>query len=174
MSKPERHACPYCTEAVNLEAVVCPHCRSAIWITRSGHRFRRSINAVPVGRFRSRLEYRWYRVLDAAGLRPEYEAHGFSDLRVPYLPDFYLPTLSLWLEIKPRLVDDEGRDKARLLSERTQEPVVIACGAPEQNEAFLTSSRSVFITGAAGWIIRGCRILSGPILNQPAGERIGS
>jgi hypothetical protein len=90
------------------------------------------------------------------------------------LPDFYLPTLSLWLEIKPRLVDDEGRDKARLLSERTQEPVVIACGAPEQNEAFLTSSRSVFITGAAGWIIRGCRILSGPILNQPAGERIGS
>lgn len=53
-------------------------------------------------RFRSRLEARWAVVLDAMGLRWQYEPEGFElDGGVRYLPDFYLPDREMWLEIKP-------------------------------------------------------------------------
>lgn len=53
-------------------------------------------------RFRSRLEARWAVFFDALGLQWEYEPEGF-DLGEAgwYLPDFYLPQLGAWLEIKP-------------------------------------------------------------------------
>lgn len=52
--------------------------------------------------FRSRLEARWAVFFEAAELKWEYEKEGF-DLGASghYLPDFYLPELRLWLEIKP-------------------------------------------------------------------------
>lgn len=53
-------------------------------------------------RFRSRLEARWAVVFDCLGLLWEYEPEGFelgNGLR--YLPDFRLPELNTWLEIKP-------------------------------------------------------------------------
>jgi hypothetical protein len=52
-------------------------------------------------RFRSRLEARWAVFFDALGIRYEYEKEGF-DLEDAgrYLPDFWLPDLSLWLEVK--------------------------------------------------------------------------
>lgn len=137
MSDEAARLCPYCEEPVSLDDVICSRCHLAIGRSTPGYRFRRTIEAVPAGRFRSQLEQRWYRVLDLAGLRPEYEAHSFLDLRVPYVPDFYLSTLRLWLEIKPRLADDEAREKARLLSERTREPVVIVCGPPERESGFV-------------------------------------
>lgn len=53
-------------------------------------------------RFRSRLEARWAVVFDCMGLRWEYEPEGFEmGDGVRYLPDFRLPELSLWLEVKP-------------------------------------------------------------------------
>lgn len=52
--------------------------------------------------FRSRLEARWAVFFDAVGVRWEYEPEGFdlSDCGW-YLPDFYLPELDAWIEIKP-------------------------------------------------------------------------
>src|SRR6266498_2703547 len=52
-------------------------------------------------RFRSRLEARWAVFLDALGLHWEYEKEGFDLKGFRYLPDFWLPDLRLWLEIKP-------------------------------------------------------------------------
>ena len=53
-------------------------------------------------RFRSRLEARWAVFFDAMGVRFEYEKEGFH---LPsgrlYLPDFWLPSLGCWAEIKP-------------------------------------------------------------------------
>jgi hypothetical protein len=53
-------------------------------------------------RFRSRLEARWAVFFGAVGLRYEYEKEGFI---LPsgryYLPDFWLPDLQNWCEIKP-------------------------------------------------------------------------
>lgn len=57
-------------------------------------------------RFRSRLEARWAVFFDAAGVPWQYEPQGFevgADKRW-YLPDFYLPESSTWVEVKP--IDD--------------------------------------------------------------------
>jgi hypothetical protein len=64
-------------------------------------------------RFRSRLEARWAVFFDAAGIEYEYEAEGF-DLGdgVWYLPDFYLPWFSAYVEIKPSNISDADKKSA--------------------------------------------------------------
>jgi hypothetical protein len=51
--------------------------------------------------FRSRLEARWAVFFDAVGIKYRYEAEGyeFSD-GSRYLPDFDLPDLGIWVEVK--------------------------------------------------------------------------
>lgn len=52
-------------------------------------------------RFRSRLEARYAVMFDALGLEWEYEPEGFDLGEVGYyLPDFFLPKLNVWIEIK--------------------------------------------------------------------------
>ena len=82
-------------------------------------------------RFRSRLEARWAVFFDAMGMRWDYEPEGFvlgSDL---YLPDFWLPDMNLWVEIKGAI--DEGDDKPLVLCERLHDvngwPVALVVGS---------------------------------------------
>ena len=51
--------------------------------------------------FRSRLEARWAVFFDTLGVTYEYEKEGY-DLGDAgwYLPDFFLPNLNLWVEVK--------------------------------------------------------------------------
>lgn len=53
-------------------------------------------------RFRSRLEARWAVFFDALGLAWKYEPEGYlvGPERLPYLPDFRLPDLGIWAEVK--------------------------------------------------------------------------
>lgn len=52
-------------------------------------------------RFRSRLEARWAVFFDALGIRYEYEPEGYNlPNGIGYLPDFYLPDLKIWIEVK--------------------------------------------------------------------------
>lgn len=51
-------------------------------------------------RFRSRTEARWAVFFESLRIRWEYEIQGFDLGGEWYLPDFYLPHLSLWIEIK--------------------------------------------------------------------------
>jgi hypothetical protein len=52
-------------------------------------------------RFRSRGEARWAVFFDAVGLPYDYEKEGFVlDDGTKYLPDFWLPSLKLWVEVK--------------------------------------------------------------------------
>lgn len=51
-------------------------------------------------RFRSRLEARWAVFFNAVGLTYEYEIEGFEMDGTRYLPDFYIPSLNRWFEIK--------------------------------------------------------------------------
>ena len=51
-------------------------------------------------RFRSRLEARWAVFFDKLGIKYEYEKEGFDLDGVWYLPDFWLPDLKCWVEIK--------------------------------------------------------------------------
>lgn len=82
-------------------------------------------------RFRSRNEARWAVFLDALQIRYEYEKEGFElggNLR--YLPDFWLPDMKFWLEIKgPEVSDAEWEKPARLAL--TQEySVFLISGSP--------------------------------------------
>jgi hypothetical protein len=52
-------------------------------------------------RFRSRLEARWAVFFDAMGLEWTYEAQGFDLDGKRYLPDFYLTSLGMHVEVKP-------------------------------------------------------------------------
>ena len=51
-------------------------------------------------RFRSRIEARWAVFFNAIGLKYEYEIEGFQMGELRYLPDFYIPSLDRWFEIK--------------------------------------------------------------------------
>lgn len=52
-------------------------------------------------RFRSRLEARWAVFFDALEIAWQYEDQGYLVDGTPYLPDFYLPHLRAFVEIKP-------------------------------------------------------------------------
>lgn len=69
--------------------------------------------------FRSRQEARWAVWFNAVGLPYRYELEGF-DLGngVYYLPDFYLPTLVLWVEVKGIFPDHDEFNKAALLADQ--------------------------------------------------------
>jgi len=55
-------------------------------------------------RFRSRLEARWAVFFDALSVPFEYEKEGFVlNDETRYLPDFWLPTLKMWFEVKGEL-----------------------------------------------------------------------
>ncbi|MCT2278002.1 hypothetical protein M3G91_10230 [Micromonospora chalcea] len=66
-------------------------------------------------RFRSRLEARWAVFFTRLGLEWEYEPQGFvvgREFGRPrnYLPDFYLPALGLYVEVKPAAADQVDPD----------------------------------------------------------------
>ncbi len=87
-------------------------------------------------RFRSRLEARWAVFFDALGVRYEYEKEGY-DLGAPgwYLPDFWLPQVKMWGEVKPELFTREERSKCEALVRGTGYPCLMLIGMPE-NKAY--------------------------------------
>lgn len=69
-------------------------------------------------RFRSRLEARWAVFFNAIGLTYEYEIEGFEMDGTRYLPDFYIPSLNRWFEIKGKPLSlDEIKKVRRILSQ---------------------------------------------------------
>ena len=91
-------------------------------------------------RFRSRLEARWAVFFDTLGIRYEYEKEGFElphwwqeegDEPLPvlrYLPDFWLPALGCYFEVKGPTPDDEDEEKAGALAMASGKPVYIFWG----------------------------------------------
>ena len=87
--------------------------------------------------FRSRLEARWAVFLDHLGVRWEYEPEGFRlSNGLLYLPDFWLPQVKMWAEVKPndevgRLVlTPEAQAKAVGLALGSVRPVLFLDGPP--------------------------------------------
>ena len=80
-------------------------------------------------RFRSRLEARWAVFLDNLEIPYQYEPEGY-DLGAAglYLPDFRLPSLDAWMEIKAQSPTDEEVRKAAALAELTNQRVFIFHG----------------------------------------------
>lgn len=78
---------------------------------------------------RSRLEARWCIFFDTIGVAFDYEPKGYllSD-GTNYLPDFYLPQISMFAEVKPT---NSGFDKAQQFAEEYEQEVLCLDGYPE-------------------------------------------
>jgi len=90
--------------------------------------------------FRSRLEARWGVYFDTLEIEWEYEKEGFHIKYefedgtgwVNYLPDFWLPHLKMWAEVKASELSDEEIRKAKLLVKETGYPLLMLVGVPER------------------------------------------
>lgn len=87
-------------------------------------------------RFRSRTEARWAVFFDQMGLNWEYEYEGYQlSNSVRYLPDFYLPDLGCYIEIKAMdrlspLVSKDDINKASILAADLKTAVMVCKGGP--------------------------------------------
>lgn len=83
-------------------------------------------------RFRSRLEARWAVFFDALGIKWEYEKEGF-DLGPAglYLPDFWLPQVEMWGEVKGQQFTAAEANKCIALVRQTGYPCLKLIGVPE-------------------------------------------
>lgn len=84
-------------------------------------------------RFRSRLEARWAVFFDALGIKYEYEPEGY-DLGEAgwYLPDFWLPQVSMFAEVKPGPFSKVEIEKCRQLCKQSGHGVLMLDGTPAQ------------------------------------------
>lgn len=86
-------------------------------------------------KFRSRLEARWALFFDELGIEYQYEMEGFELAGgVWYLPDFWLPYLNVWVEVKPpnheESIGMENGLKILALARQSGHPVVVTNGDP--------------------------------------------
>jgi len=82
--------------------------------------------------FRSRVEARWAVALDHLGIIYEYEIEGYHlDGGQLYLPDFWLPQVSMWAEVKAEPLNANEVAKAKALARSSGFPVLMLVGQPE-------------------------------------------
>lgn len=89
-------------------------------------------------RLRSRLEARWAVFFDTLGVKWEYEKEGYDLDGVWYLPDFWLPSLGYWFEVKGKHPTREERQKSMKLAIGSGKPVYLFAG---DIEAGMTGTR---------------------------------
>jgi hypothetical protein len=79
--------------------------------------------------YRSRLEGRWAIFFNILGINTLYEYEGYDLDGINYLPDFYLPDLDCYVEIKGLKPSREEQYKAYKLSELSHKVVHIFSGS---------------------------------------------
>jgi hypothetical protein len=78
---------------------------------------------------RSRLEARWATFFDKLDIKWEYEKEGFQFDGHFYLPDFYLPELGIWCEIKGTLDGSNALELAKSFRENDK-AICVIIGTP--------------------------------------------
>lgn len=92
----------------------------------------KAIETLYGGRFyRSRVEARWAVFFDCLAIRYSYEPEGLSLGSGGYLPDFWLPDLKFYLEIKGKDPSREECAKCAELAEGLGIDALLAVGPPE-------------------------------------------
>lgn len=82
-------------------------------------------------KFRSRTEARWAVFFDTLGIEYNYELEGFDLGQAGwYLPDFWLPQLHWWIEIKGQPANHRELAMAETLSKMSGQWVIILSGVP--------------------------------------------
>lgn len=122
-------------------------------------------------RFRSRLEARWAVFFDEARIEYQYEPEGYElEDGTKYLPDFYLPSLKAFVEIKHSNLDETAKEEAEkkcemLLAETDDNIVLICFGDPVDMDMRIFCScweesigqhipwydSAIFVEGAKWW-----------------------
>ena len=94
---------------------------------------------------RSRTEARWMVAFDTVDIQYEYEPEGFDLHNVgKYLPDFYLPQVDMYAEVKGKQFTLQELKKARALAEETKKTVLLLEGSPSRKAYWgITPSRSI-------------------------------
>lgn len=91
-------------------------------------------------KFRSRTEARWAVFFDHLGIAYQYEVEGFKEVKdfkgevIRYLPDFYLPEYSMWLEIKRSGYDWQNNKKIINFANQTDHRFFVVTGAPQKDQ----------------------------------------
>lgn len=84
--------------------------------------------------FRSLLEARWALFFDLCGLEWVYEPRRFMFTnkggRFGYIPDFFLPELDMWAEVKPDEFTSTELRKARAVACHTSQCILLLSGQP--------------------------------------------
>lgn len=97
---------------------------------------RLAIQAIPTTyngtTYRSRLEARWALFFSVLNLRSEYELQGYNTTAGYYLPDFWLPDLRMFAEVKPVPFTREQKAKCAAVSHGTGFPFLLLSGSPER------------------------------------------
>lgn len=83
-------------------------------------------------RFRSRLEARWFRFFESLSIDVQYEPEGwqFPD-GTRYLPDFFLPQINAWAEVKPVPFNPEELRKAKEVVKGSGQMMLLLIGPPD-------------------------------------------
>ena len=108
----------------------------------------RAIETVYHGvRFRSRLEARWATFYNALGVRWMYETEGFELPSGRYLPDFFMPDMNSWIEIKPIAPTRQERTRCAELANDTGKRVLLFYGPVEAQDPSDTESAECYFPG---------------------------
>ena len=79
--------------------------------------------------FRSKTEAQWAFFLEYLGIKWLYEPEGY-ELSRRYLPDFFIPSLRCWVEIKGPMPSEDEKDLCRELAKVTGQTVLLNFGEP--------------------------------------------
>jgi hypothetical protein len=107
--------------------------------------------------FRSRTEARWAVLLDAAGVNYEYEKEGYQLPSGLYLPDFYLPALNLWLEVKGEKPTSLEITLCQELANVSNVGIAVSVGTPGQERLGVYCSDATDSSAGTGWWLSGGR-----------------
>ncbi len=72
-----------------------------------------------------------------AGIQYSYEHEGFKLEGRWYLPDFWLPEIRFWFEVKGDEPRDEEQSLCEVLASQSSYDVLLAVGAPEPREQLI-------------------------------------
>lgn len=123
-------------------------------------------------RFRSRTEARWAVYFDAIGIQWEYEKEGFhlasGEL---YLPDFWLPEVKMWAEVKGEHATIPEMDKVWHLGTESGHRCLMLEGPPDARayvawgtiqDGIQTSTWDYVLTNFHGYVQAEGRFYSSP------------
>lgn len=80
---------------------------------------------------RSRTEARWMVAFDTVDIQYEYEPEGFDLGKIgKYLPDFYLPQVDMYAEVKGKQFTLQELKKAKALAFEVNKVVLLLDGSP--------------------------------------------